>query len=53
MVYLITSDNETTHRIWRIDKGLDDLLSRACNHLQPHFRANSGFKEQAGICLEM
>ncbi|WOD39956.1 hypothetical protein [Nodosilinea sp. E11] len=50
--YLITSLDNTTHRIWRLDNGLDDLLARGCNLLESYFTANPGQREALGICLE-
>lgn len=40
------------YRIWPMDNGLDDLLSRGCNLLSSHFRANPGQREDLGICLD-
>ena len=50
--YLITSLDETTHQIWQLDNGLDDLLARGCNLLANHFRANPSQREELDICLE-
>jgi tetratricopeptide (TPR) repeat protein len=50
--YLITSLDDTTHQIWQLDNGLDDLLARGCNLLASHFRANPGKREELGICLD-
>lgn len=41
-----------TYRIWPMDNGLDDLLSRGCNLLASHFRANPSQREDLGICLD-
>ena len=50
--YLITSLDNTTHRIWRLDNGLDDLLARGCNLLESYFTANPDQRQALGICLE-
>ncbi|MBW4462856.1 MAG: hypothetical protein KME47_21845 [Nodosilinea sp. WJT8-NPBG4] len=50
--YLITSLDDTTHRIWRLDNGLDDLLARGCNQLESYFTANPDQREVLGICPE-
>jgi WD40 repeat protein len=50
--YLITSLDDTTHQIWQLDNGLDDLLARGCNLLTNYFRANPGQREELGICLD-
>jgi hypothetical protein len=50
--YLITSLDNTTHRIWRLDNGLDDLLARGCNLLESYFTANPDQREALGICPE-
>ena len=50
--YLITSLDNTTHRIWRLDNGLDDLLARGCNLLESYFTANPDHRQALGICLE-
>ena len=50
--YLITSLDNTTHRIWRLDNGLDDLLARGCNLLESYFTANPDQRQALGICPE-
>jgi WD40 repeat protein len=50
--YLITSLDNTTHRIWRLDNSLDDLLARGCQLLTNYFNTNPEAREEFGICLD-